>query len=32
MMITGYYCTNIFSEKAEELIKFFAQVLGVPII
>lgn len=31
-MITGYYCTNIFSEKAEELIKFFAQVLEIPII
>ncbi len=31
-MITGYYCTNIFSEKAEELINFFEQVLEIPII
>ncbi len=31
-MIEGYYCTNIFSEKAEELINFFTQTLGIPII
>ena len=31
-MITGYYCTNIFSENAEELIKFYTQVLEIPII
>ncbi len=31
-MITGYYCTNIFSEKAEELIEFYTQILEIPII
>jgi predicted enzyme related to lactoylglutathione lyase len=32
IMITGYYCTNIFSEKAEELIEFYTQILEIPII
>ena len=31
-MITGYYCTNIFSKKAEELIEFYTQILEIPII
>lgn len=31
IMITGYYCTNIFSEKAEELIEFYTQILEIPI-
>lgn len=24
-MITGYYCTNIFSEQAKELIEFYRE-------
>jgi len=31
-MIEGYYCTNIFSEKAEDLIKFYVQMLEIPFI
>ena len=31
-MITGYYCTNIFSEQAKELIDFYRQVLEIPLI
>ena len=31
-MITGYYCTNIFSEQAKELIEFYRQILEVPFI
>lgn len=31
-MITGYYCTNIFSEHAKELIEFYTLILGIPII
>ena len=31
-MITGYYCTNIFSEQAKELIKFYREVLEIPFI
>ena len=31
-MITGYYCTNIFSEQAKELIAFYKEVLGIPLI
>lgn len=31
-MITGYYCTNIFSEHAKEQIEFYRQVLELPII
>ncbi|WP_195984815.1 VOC family protein [Clostridium sp. D33t1_170424_F3] len=31
-MITGYYCTNIFSEQAKELIEFYKQVLEIPVI
>lgn len=31
-MITGYYCTNIFSEQAKELIAFYTQVLEIPFI
>lgn len=31
-MITGYYCTNIFSEHAKELIAFYGKILGIPII
>ncbi len=31
-MITGYYCTNIFSEQAKELIEFYWQVLEIPFI
>ena len=31
-MITGYYCTNIFSERAKELIAFYRQVLEIPFI
>lgn len=31
-MITGYYCTNIFSEQAKELIVFYKEVLGIPFI
>lgn len=31
-MITGYYCTNIFSEQAKELIEFYRQKLEIPFI
>lgn len=31
-MITGYYCTNIFSEQAKELIEFYRRVLEIPVI
>lgn len=31
-MITGYYCTNIFSEQAKELIEFYKQILKIPFI
>ena len=31
-MITGYYCTNIFSEQARELIAFYRQILEIPFI
>ena len=31
-MVTGFYCTNIFSEQAKELIAFYRQVLEVPFI
>jgi len=31
-MITGYYCTNIFSEQAKELIEFYRQILEIPFI
>lgn len=31
-MITGYYCTNIFSEHAKELIEFYRQILEIPYI
>ena len=31
-MRTGYYCTNIFSEQAKELIDFYKEVLGIPFI
>ena len=31
-MITGYYCTNIFSERAKELIDFYREVLEIPFI
>jgi predicted enzyme related to lactoylglutathione lyase len=31
-MITGYYCTNIFSEQAKELIAFYREVLEIPFI
>lgn len=31
-MITGYYCTNIFSEKAKELISFYREILEIPFI
>ena len=31
-MITGYYCTNIFSEHAKELIEFYTLKLGIPIM
>lgn len=31
-MITGYYCTNIFSEQAEELIAFYRQTLEIPFL
>lgn len=31
-MITGYYCTNIFSMNAKELIKFYRQILEIPFI
>lgn len=32
IMITGYYCTHIFSEKTEELIEYYTQILEIPII
>lgn len=31
-MITGYCCTNIFSERAKELIEFYKKILEIPII
>ena len=31
-MITGYYCTNIFSEQEKELIEFYRRVLEIPVI
>lgn len=31
-MITGYYCTNIFSKQAKELIDFYRQILEIPFI
>ncbi len=31
-MITGYYCTNIFSEQAKELIAFYREILDIPFI
>ena len=31
-MITGYYCTNIFSERAKELIDLYREVLEIPFI
>ena len=31
-MITGYYCTNIFSEQAKELIEFYGRTLEIPFI
>lgn len=31
-MITGFYCTNIFSEQAKKLIAFYRQVLEIPFI
>ena len=31
-MITGYYCTNIFSEQAKELIEFYREILEIPFI
>lgn len=31
-MITGYYCTNIFSKQAKELIKFYRETLAIPFI
>lgn len=31
-MITGYYCTNIFSEQADELIGFYREILEIPFI
>lgn len=31
-MITGYYCTNIFSEQAKELIDFYKKILEIPFI
>lgn len=31
-MITGYCCTNIFSEHANELIEFYKKILEIPII
>lgn len=31
-MITGYYCTHIFSEKTEELIEYYTQILEISII
>ena len=31
-MLTGYYCTNIFSEQAKELIEFYRGTLEIPFI
>ena len=31
-MLTGYYCTNIFSEQAKELIAFYREILEIPFI
>lgn len=31
-MITGYYCTNIFSEQAKDLIEFYREILDIPLI
>lgn len=31
-MITGYYCTNIFSKQAKELIEFYRHILKIPFI
>ena len=31
-MITGYYCTNIFSKQAKELIEFYREILEIPYI
>lgn len=31
-MVTGFYCTNIFSEQAKELIEFYRKVLEIPFI
>ncbi|TDW26376.1 glyoxalase/bleomycin resistance protein/dioxygenase superfamily protein [Breznakia blatticola] len=31
-MITGYYCTNIFSKQAKELIEFYRYILEIPFI
>ena len=31
-MITGFYCTNVFSEHAKELIDFYREVLEIPVI
>ena len=31
-MITGYYCTNIFSKQAKELIRFYREILEIPFI
>ncbi|MDL2218505.1 VOC family protein [Christensenellaceae bacterium OttesenSCG-928-M15] len=31
-MITGYCCTNIFSEHAKEQIAFYREILGIPFI
>lgn len=31
-MISGYYCTNIFSEQAKELIDFYQEILEIPFI
>ncbi len=31
-MIKGYYCANIFSKRAAELIKFYMEILEVPFV
>lgn len=31
-MITGYYCTNMFSMQAKELIEFYRKILEIPFI
>ena len=31
-MLTGYYCTNIFSGQAKELIAFYRDTLEIPFI